>query len=163
LPAFRTPGGHRRIRTSDLLVFMRSHQMPIPSALRPSLARRVMLVDDEPALLVSTRRILQRVAPGIEVETFDSAISALLSVTAFRPDLIIFDIFMPALDGLQACRRLKARPDTAGIQLVITSGALTDDLRREAFEIGVHACLSKPFGPEELIAAIGTELTPIED
>jgi CheY-like chemotaxis protein len=158
LSAFRTPGGHRRVRLSDLISFATDHGMPLPVVVRPTKTSRVMVVDDEPALLAATRRILERHISGLEVATHENAIAALLNVAAFRPDLIIFDIFMPGLDGLEACRRLKAEPSTSGIQLLITSGALTDELRRQAFELGALDCLTKPFRPEDLIEAIGAEL-----
>lgn len=157
LPAFRTPGGHRRVRVSDLVSFAMSHGMPLPQDVGGNRPRRVMIVDDEAPILNATRRILEQQAIGLVIATFENAIAALLNIATFRPDLIILDIFMPALDGLEACRRLRAQPDTAGIQLVITSGALTDDLRRQADELGALACLAKPFAPEQLIAAIGAE------
>lgn len=155
LPAFRTPGGHRRVRISDLINFAATHGMPLPETMGGHSTRRVMIVDDEIAILQATRRILERHDSNIEIATFENAIAALLNVASFRPDLIIFDIFMPALDGLEACRRLKAQPDTANIQLVITSGALTDDLREQANALGALACLAKPFTPEQLIDALG--------
>lgn len=116
-----------------------------------------MVVDDEPNVLAATERILRRGLPDAEIEVFDSAITALLSLSTFRPDLIIFDIFMPGLDGLEACRRVKAQPATANIELVITSGALTEALRAQALELGARACLFKPFGPEDLLEAVGAD------
>lgn len=160
LPAFRTPGGHRRVRLSDLISFASSHGMPLPEALNASRGRRIMVVDDELVILQATRRILERCGMELEILTCENAIAALLNVGSFRPDLIIFDIFMPGLDGLEACRRLKAHPSTSDIQLVITSGALTEDLRRLAFEIGALACLAKPFSPEDLVEAIRVESRP---
>lgn len=158
LPAFRTPGGHRRVQVSDLLTFLAAKAMPIPAVLRPRPSLRVMVVDDEPLVLESTRRSLERCIRGVEVQAFESAISALLSVPSFDPGLIILDVYMPEIDGLEACRRLKARPETAAIELVITSGALTPELVSEAIALGVSACLAKPFSPQQLLEVASATL-----
>ena len=58
LPAFRTPGGHRRVEPSALLEFLRAHQMPVPRTLLPQ-AKRMLLIDDDIVFLRSTKRALK--------------------------------------------------------------------------------------------------------
>src|SRR4051812_42249742 len=89
LPAFRTPGGHRRIHAGELVDFLRSHGMPVPSPLQAR--RRVLAIDDEPAFLRSLRRQLARAAPGLEVEVAEGPIDGLLKVGTFRPDVVLLD------------------------------------------------------------------------
>lgn len=75
------------------------------------------------------------------------------------PDLIIMDIQLPKLSGLDATRQIRAEPRTAGIPIiVITSFALAGD-RQKAMEAGAAAYLAKPYSPRELLAMI-RELAP---
>src|ERR1035437_10356330 len=77
LPAFRTPGGHRRIKRSDVLTFVRTHGMIIPPELDDGI-KQVLLVDDDPALLSALRRAMKPHAARVELHTAQSGIEALV-------------------------------------------------------------------------------------
>src|SRR5262249_6367060 len=120
IAAFRTPGGHRRIRAADLVAFLDGHNMPIPNGLRPipnglrgeGGKRRLLIVDDDPVYLRAIERRLNEYAAQLDVETVEHGIDALVRVGAWKPHLMVIDIFMPELDGLEVCRRLKSRRET---------------------------------------------------
>src|SRR5690349_18278119 len=86
-------------------------------------ARRVLVVDDDELQL----RALQRSARGLHVEllTATNAIDALLIIGTDDPDLVVMDVFMPGLDGIEACRRIKANPATRHIEVILASVAMT--------------------------------------
>jgi excisionase family DNA binding protein len=155
IEAFRTPGGHRRIRASDLVRFLRAHDMPVPAELSRVGVLRVLLVDDEQDQLVSWRRALRVVADQIDLRTADNGIEALLTVGSFRPHVVVLDIFMPGIDGIEACRRLSENPRTRGIRILVTSGRLDEKLEKRALEAGALQCLRKPIRLAELLEAIG--------
>ncbi len=79
---------------------------------------------------------------------------AVRAVREHRPDLVIMDVSMPVMDGLEATRVLKADPDTAGFRIVaLTAHAMTED-RARAFEAGCDGYLAKPLTPKELLEEV---------
>src|SRR3954469_22870857 len=79
LPAFRTPGGHRRVEPTALVEFLRAHQMPVPRTLLPQ-AKRMLLIDDDVVFLRSTKRALKQQFPDLEVEMAEGPVEGLLKV-----------------------------------------------------------------------------------
>lgn len=158
LPAFRTPGGHRRIRARDLADFLAAHRMPIPKELRFATKRRVLMVDDEAKQLSAFARMLEPYADRLEVHTADNGIDALMMVPTIEPHLIVMDLFMPNIDGLEVCRRLRANPRTAGTHVIVVSGSFSEATRTEALAAGAQSCLEKPIEPHAILDALGLDL-----
>ena len=104
---------------------------------------RVLVVDDDGLQLRAVQRRV-RGNPSVEVTVVDNAIDALLAVGAMKPDLVVMDVFMPGLDGLEACRRIKANADTRDIKVVLASAAMTHDLIASAKSAGASDAVSKP-------------------
>lgn len=154
LLAFRTPGGHRRIRASDLLQFLATHGMPIPAPLQEAGRRRVLLVDDDTTVLSALSRALRRKADRLQVVTSSNGIDALVLVGSFHPQVVVLDVFMPGVDGLEVCRRLKKRPETRDIEIVAVTGDLTPTIERKAREAGAAHVFAKPVDTQELLNVI---------
>ena len=142
--AFRTPGGHHRIRAGDLVVFLRDHSMPVPRQLVHAAKKRVLVVDDEPKELKAMRRLFKPYAQRLELRLVQNGIDALVLLGDFKPSLVILDVIMPELDGIEVCRRLKAMPETEQTKVIIASAQLTPDVEREALAAGATCCLQKP-------------------
>src|SRR5262245_24395241 len=106
LPSYRTPGGHRRIRHDDLLAFLRKHQIPTPAALVEG-QFKVLIVEDEDEIIKIIKTYFERHA-GYVVQSASDGITALIEVGRTQPDLIVLDILIPCVDGIEVCRRLKA-------------------------------------------------------
>ena len=119
---------------------------PVP---RPS---RVLVVDDTDSVRALFRKILT--AEGYEVETAIDGADALKAVRVHRPDVILLDVAMPVMDGLEACRRLKKDPDTRHIPIVLVTAQseLADRIR--GIEAGADEFVSKPLHPDELRARV---------
>src|SRR5439155_16548786 len=120
----RTPGGHRRIRIADLVGFLRAHRMPIPATLAPAARRRLLIVDDDVRYLAAMKRAFKRHAAVVDLALCANGIDALVMVGCLKPHLILLDVFMPDVDGIEVCRRLKANPATRSIDVVVTSGSM---------------------------------------
>jgi excisionase family DNA binding protein len=144
LRAFRTPGGHRRIRRRDVIEFLASHNMPIPRGMESAARRRRLIVDDNRTLLASFTRLLRPYREDVDVAMEDNGIDALVRVGSFRPHVVILDVFMPEVDGIEVCRKLKSGPETRGIEVFVTSGQLTPDIERKALAAGASRCFHKP-------------------
>ncbi len=154
LPAFRTPGGHRRVDPGALVEFLRSHQMPVPRALLPQ-ARRVLLIDDEVTFLRSTKRALKQQHPDLEVDVAEGPVEGLLKIGTDKPDAVVLDAVMPGMDGVEVCRQIRQNPATAEIVVVALTGRLDADLAASFAKAGATACLRKPLDLMALIRLLG--------
>lgn len=146
LPALRTPGGHHRISETDLGEFQRrlSETSRSPGPSRP----RILVVDDDEALLAALKETLQEVIQDSVVETATDGYEALVQVGAFRPAVLVLDISMPRLDGFEVCRRLKHRRDTAPIRILAMTAYPEGGVRQRIIESGADDFLEKPFAIE---------------
>lgn len=111
---------------------------------------RVLLADDEPQFLDSLSRVLRR--RGFEVRTAGDGASALAMVAAGEPDVIVLDLKMPGIDGVETLRRLRAQGCSSPV-LLLTAWADVE-LAADALREGATDYLVKPCPVEELVAAI---------
>lgn len=119
---------------------------------------RIVIIDDEPALLRMSARTLRRA--GHETVTFESARVAIDHLRNAAADLLITDIFMPDMEGLETLKQARAlRPDMP-IVAVSGGGSLTQavDYLEYARRLGAAATLPKPFRPAELLDLVATLL-----
>jgi excisionase family DNA binding protein len=159
IPAFRTPGGHRRIRREDLARFMRENGIPLPEELRDGSGRsRVLVVDDEAAIRdIFAESLAQRANP-YEVMTAADGFEAGRLVATFRPDVVLLDLRMPGLDGFQVCRTIKGDSETASTVVIAMTGYHTHETESRIVECGAVRCLSKPIEPSAVAAVIDAVL-----
>jgi len=112
---------------------------------------RVMIVDDEPAVIQMIGCVLE--IRGIEVMGAQNGRDALDQINEKRPDLIITDLVMPGMNGLDLCKTIKQDPRCEGIPLVLITSATQDSELADGFwRIGTDAdeFVSKPFDPFEM-------------
>jgi len=149
LLSFRTPGGHRRVRHEDLMAFLRKHKIPMPSALTTG-NFSVLVVENEDE---TSQRIQSSLAAqnGYKVSTATDGISALLAVGRERPDLMILDVKIPGVDGLEVCRQIKSDPQSH--TAVIAIGG-QPDVAGNAATAGADAFLPKPLDIDALMSQV---------
>jgi two-component system, OmpR family, response regulator MprA len=116
----------------------------------PQVAGRVLVVDDDPDVRDSLVRALRYA--GYNVAAAADGAEALASLSRSPADLIVLDVLMPMLDGLEVCRRLRVRGDATPI-LVLTARATVDD-RVTGLAAGADDYLIKPFALAELLARV---------
>ncbi|MFN7035794.1 MAG: CpaE family protein, partial [Bellilinea sp.] len=87
-----------------------------------------------------------------------SATEALTAIPKVMPDLVILDVMMPEMDGYQLCRRLRDRPDTARLPILILTSLNQLEERLKAFEAGADDFIPKPFQPQEFLARVQVAL-----
>lgn len=112
--------------------------------------KRVLVVDDEENLRLVLRTLLRK--HGYEVEVADSGEAALALVDTFGPDVILTDVRMPKMGGLDLLATLKAKQNTATVIVMSAYGNV--DLALEAIKAGAYDYVSKPFKPEEIVLAL---------
>jgi excisionase family DNA binding protein len=157
LIAFRTPGGHRRVRGTDLRSFLIAHEMPVPEELGTGTIR-LLVVDDEKAALDALRRAFKPHAPGVEVTTTTSGVEALLAVSELKPHGMLIDLNMPDLDGVEVIRRIRARKPLESVRLIAMTGGASKDLIDQATKAGAVAVYSKPVDVQQVLELFRTPL-----
>ena len=112
----------------------------------------ILAVDDTPSDLVLYATILER--EGYVLALAQDGLQALAFATKEKPDLILLDIFMPGMDGIETCRRLKADPATQDVPVIfVTANSGSDDILA-GFEAGAVDYVTKPFRIPELLARV---------
>ncbi len=112
--------------------------------------RRILVVDDEENIRLVLRTLLKK--HGFDVEVADSGESALALVDAFDPDVILTDVRMPRMGGLDMLATLKAKQHPATVIVMSAYGNV--DLAIEAMKAGAYDYVSKPFKPDEVVLAL---------
>ena len=114
--------------------------------------KRILIVEDDPAVMKIFSTVLTH--NGYEVTTATNALPALFRVTQHPPDLILADLKMPAMDGLEMIGQFKAHVDTRDIPIVVVTGSASEETRAAAFKAGCAGFLAKPVNPAELLAQV---------
>lgn len=116
------------------------------------MSSRVLIVEDEPDIRELVVHHLKR--EGYQVSAAASGEEALRQVQAAPPDLVLLDLMMPAMDGLEVCRRLRQDPATASLPIVMLTARGDEIDRVLGLEIGADDYVVKPFSPKELLARV---------
>lgn len=154
LLAFRTPGGHRRIRAADLVAFLVEHQMPIPNVLQDAAKKRLVVADHDADHLKGLSRSLKRFADRIDAVVTTNAVDALVAIGSFHPQALLLDAQLPGLDVLDACRRLHKNPATKDIAVYLFAPSFTSALEQKAREAGAARCLEKPLDLRQVLPVV---------
>ena len=110
---------------------------------------RVLLVEDAPFLRYAFSRLLR--LHGFEVREVTDGQAALDCVSAFHPQLVLTDVMMPIMDGIELIRRLHERPDTSDLPVVAITADATEQTERRAREAGAVDVITKPIDLPALI------------
>ncbi len=121
------------------------------------MSQRVLIVDDEPAILAAMAPLLR--ARGYEVSTAASGRRTLDALEHERPDLIVLDLGLPDMDGIEVCRLIR---DGSSIPIIVLSARGKEADKVAALDAGADDYVTKPFGVEELMARIRVALRRIE-
>jgi CheY-like chemotaxis protein len=115
--------------------------------------RAVLIVDDDPFI----RKLIVTTLEGVSTFQLHQASDGEEAVEAARreaPRLVFLDIDMPRLDGIEACRRMRADPAMAGARIVMLTASADDSARERAAAAGADRFLTKPFSPLDLLRLV---------
>ncbi|MDG6108333.1 response regulator transcription factor [Dactylosporangium aurantiacum] len=118
------------------------------------MGQRVLVVDDDPTVSDVVRRYLER--EGFAVELAGDGQQALDAYGTERPDLVVLDLMLPGIDGLEVCRRLREQDRTLPVIMLTALGEESD--RVLGLEIGADDYVTKPFSPRELVLRVQSVL-----
>lgn len=115
--------------------------------------KRVLVVEDERDLAELVARTLER-AGDLRAEIVERGDAAVAAATAHPPDLILLDLSLPALDGIEVCRILRARSATAHVPVIMLTARASENDRVAGLDLGADDYITKPFSPRELAARV---------
>lgn len=158
LKAYSTPGGQYRVYADDLVNFMTERKMRIPKDLETLCERKtpvgILIVEDEVGLNSVIKQYLKKEFPDAELyQAFDGFEAGSIMVGK-KPDVVILDLNLPGVDGLELCKKINAT-DEFGNPAVIVITALQDtEIEKQVHDLNVIAFFRKPLVLSELSQAI---------
>jgi two-component system, sensor histidine kinase and response regulator len=119
-------------------------------------AETILVVDDQPINVQLLKRKLER--GGLQVTTASNGLEALEQVKARKPDLILLDLMMPDMDGIEVCQRLQASSETRSIPVIFVTARTTKESKLEGLGVGAVDFITKPIDLDETVARVQTQL-----
>ncbi len=133
-------------------MFANALEQPMPQEVTSQRRPTILIVDDDDALAeVLSRRLQQQ---GFDTTTADSGASGLSGARSEHPVLIVLDLRLPDMNGLEVCEELADSTDTCEIPVIILSGMEQPDLLRRCRSAGCYYFVSKPYDPNALLTLI---------
>ncbi len=113
---------------------------------------RVLVIEDDPDIAQLVGHYLEKA--GFSTELLSNGRDALAAIAARRPDVVVLDLMLPQLDGLEICRLVRGNTATAGVPIIMLTARAEESDRIVGLEIGADDYLPKPFSPNELVARV---------
>jgi len=155
LTGIQTPGGHWRLPEPSLLSFMRKRGMSIPTS-GGSGPAKVLVIDDDPATWTLIEGILEQAEFSSQVKCVGDGYTGLVEIGSWQPDVLVLDILMPGINGLEVLDRLRSNQQLAGNMAIIVVTAAFDepDISRQVWEATPNALLPKPVEAEQFLTTV---------
>ena len=116
------------------------------------MAARILVVEDDSDIAALVTRYLDKA--GFVTERVASGRDALTAISARLPDLLVLDLMLPHVDGLEVCRVVRGNESTAGLPIIMLTARADESERIVGLELGADDYLAKPFSPNELVARV---------
>ena len=116
------------------------------------MTKRVLVVDDEPNIVMSLRFLMER--EGFEVEVAPTGEAALRALDRGPVDLVLLDVMMPALDGFEVCQRIRSNPAWSDTRIIMLTAKGREVERDKGLALGADEYVTKPFSTRELVARV---------
>ena len=151
LPFFNTGGGQRRVWATDLVAFLKSHNIPAPrEILAVTLPPRILIVGDEPQVRRLITRILRKQYPEVEIHEAEDGFEAGHKTTYLLPSLVLLDLRLPGINGVKVCQMIRQQESLKGIKILAMSGHNIEEARKEVLQAGADDFIGKPFETQEM-------------
>lgn len=147
-----TPGGHYRFTVEELDKFAEERGLA-KDAGAAEVPTKILVIDDDEPFRAFVKEALE-VFSGYEIKEACDGMTGALLVGSWKPDLIILDVRMPNLNGVELLRRIRQTPETSGIDVLVASAHLSPEVREEIESLGAEMILEKPLRLAKLVASI---------
>ncbi len=115
-------------------------------------AKKVLIVEDEKDILQLVKLYLEK--EGYRIVTASTGSEGLAQVRTEKPDLVVLDLMLPEIDGLEICKRLRSSPDTAMLPIIMLTAKAEESDTIIGLELGADDYVTKPFSPKTLVARV---------
>jgi CheY-like chemotaxis protein len=161
LKGHRTPTGHRRVESDDLLAFLREHGMPVP----PELEREdgdgrepVVVVEDDPSYGKMLQRAVQASELKVELTVALTGMDGLMAIGRVQPAVIVLDYSLPDLNAAQLVERLLAPGSKLEAEVLVVTAGVADEDVAWLHRLGVKEIVEKSKGIDAVIASLESAL-----
>ena len=114
--------------------------------------KKILVVEDEPEIAQLVKHYLEK--DGSRVDIAKSGAEALKMIKSERPDLIILDLMLPEIDGIEVCKKVRSTPDTALLPIIMLTAKAEESDTIVGLELGADDYVTKPFSPKALVARV---------
>ena len=146
LKAFKTKGGHRRIRREDLELFARQYNMPL------DITPRILIVDDDMSVQTGLRQLFE--SHAFVVDSAHNGFEAGVIVQKRRPDVIVLSILMSEFDGFEVIEYIKKHTDLKDIKIIVLTGHAALENTKKAKQAGADICIEKPVDSNTILKMV---------
>jgi excisionase family DNA binding protein len=152
LKSFKTGGGHNRVLPIELRSFLEKNFINVPNELqKKDEISNILVVDDDAMILDLIEEHLLKLNPRPRSILANNGFEACIRLGEHHIDLIILDLLMPGMDGLELCSSLSKISKTRNIPVIIVSGYLDDQTKKKLTALGITDFLEKPFRMKDLL------------
>ncbi|KAF4515840.1 hypothetical protein B566_EDAN000075 [Ephemera danica] len=123
-------------------------------------AKKILIVEDEKDILQLIKLYLEK--EGYRIVTASTGSEGLAQVRTEKPDLVVLDLMLPEIDGLEICKRLRSSPDTAMLPIIMLTAKAEESDTIIGLELGADDYVTKPFSPKTLVARVKALLRRLE-
>jgi len=153
-----TPGGHRRYRREDVMRFAQQYQITVQADRSQQL--RVLIVEDDPHVAAFLTDALLASCDEVDIDTAQTGFEAGNKIHTFQPSVVLLDLMLPGVDGIEVCRSIKNDALTRHIRVIAITGYFNEENRARMLAAGAESFLPKPLTMAELRGAIGLTAEP---
>jgi len=150
LSAYKTPGGHRRIRRNDFFDFLKRYDLPVPRGLAKDVPI-ILIVEDDLQIRALMKRIIQGKYPDAEIHETDDGFAAGKLLAEKYPSLVILDLKLKGIDGFQVCKLIRDDRRLKHTKILAVTGYHSQAVKQQILKMGANGYLQKPFTPAELL------------
>ena len=169
LNAYKTPGGHRRIKREDMLVFLKLYDMPVPQELLSlvkegfgrsgvrydrnglRMGKRILIVEDDPNVSEVLLEWLKKTYSGFEFAQARDGFQAGKQIAVFAPELVILDLILPGIDGFKVLENIRKDASLPDIKVIAITGFDNSENREKIRKAGsIDGLIIKPINLNRL-------------
>ena len=115
-------------------------------------ARKILIVDDEPNIVVPLQFLMEQ--NGYQVQIAETGEAAMDLIARYRPDLVLLDIMLPGVNGLEVCQMLREDPSLTKTKIILVSALGRDVDIAKGMAMGADAYITKPFSNREMVSRV---------
>ena len=169
LESSQTPGGHRRFKLEEILMFAEKRGFELNTDLLSQFSTgikevkksqtssyslsKVLVVDDDSDFRQFAQDCLS-IAGSFDVKEATNGIEAALTIGSWKPDLVLLDLRMPGMNGIEFCKEMKSKPEFESVKVVIMSAYSEKESLEEVEGLGIDSVLQKPIGIKDFVDKI---------